>query len=287
MSTTSNNYDIFLGGTGTSSNNASSFPLLVSAPTPPPTAPVWETIEDYDWSAQATSTVLTGAGTATMGGKSITASTVAGTSTYTTQNVNGSGLVFTIVSGLAGSGGAAFRFDLIPADYNPGEQVLLEMLFTGASYTVAGVQQLYGIGSSGHYSQGEWHGVQLQSQSGNTTVNHNARGYSTSGGARSVTMASAQPISTDYLVQVWYDGTYCSRVGVLEGQTTFLSQPVVGATAPMNALLDIGNVGTQTAAPQANLSGVFSSVLRCICGIGTDEGSFTLKRHRISRPTRM
>jgi hypothetical protein len=286
MSTTSNNYDIFLGGTGTSSNNASAFPLLVSAP-PSPTAPVWETVEDYDWSAQATSTVLTGAGTATMGGKSITNVTVSSVPTYTTQNVNGSGLVFTIVSGLAGSGGAAFRFDLIPGDYNPGEQVLLEMLFTGASYTVAGVQQLYGIGSGGHYSQNEWHGVQLQSQAGNITANHNARGYSTSGGARSVTMASAQPISTDYLVQVWYDGTYCSRVGVLEGQTSFLSQPVVGAAAPMNALLDIGNTGTQTAAPQANENGVFSSALRCICGIGTDEGSFTLKRHRISRPTRM
>ena len=290
MSTESNNADVFQGNTTTptASNNVNAFPITIISSTPPaPGTPVWETVEDYDWSAQATSTVLNNAGTATMGGKSITSSTVGGTPTYTTQNVNGSGLVFTIVSGLAGSGGAAFRFDLVPGNYNPGEQVLVEMLFTGASYTVAGVQQLWGIGAGGHFSQVEWHGVQLQSLAGNITVNHNARGFSTSGGARSVTMAAAQPISTNYLVQVWYDGTYCSRVGVLEGQTSFLSQPIVGQSSPMNGSLDIGNTGTQTAAPQANLNGVFASVLRCVCGIGSDEGSFTLKRHRISRPTRM
>jgi hypothetical protein len=287
MSTTSNNYDIFLGGTSTSSNNASAFPLLVSAPTPPPTAPVWETVEDYDWSAQSTSTVLTGAGTATMGGKSITASTVGGSPTYTTQNVNGSGLVFTIASGLAGSGGAAFRFDLIPANYNPGEQVLLEMLITGATWDFANANFFWGIGAGGHYSQVEWHGLQMQAVAGLTTVNHIARGFSTSGGARSVTIAAAQPISTNYLVQIWYDGMYCSRVAVVEGQTTFLSQPVVGAAAPFNAAFDIGHTGCSTAAPQADLLGVFASTLRCICGGGTEEGGFTLKRHRISRPTRM
>jgi hypothetical protein len=287
MSTESSNADAFQGNDNTASNNVNAFPITIISSTPPVTAPVWETVEDYDWSAQATSTVLTGAGTATMGGKSITNVTVSSTPTYTTQNVNGSGLVFTIVSGLAGSGGSAFRFDLVPGNYNPGEQVLVEMLFTGVSYTVTGVQQLWGIGAGGHYSQVEWHGVQLQSLAGNITANHNARGFSTSGGARSVTMAADQPISTDYLVQVWYDGTFCSRVAVLEGQTTFLSQPVVGAASPFNASLDDGHTGCQTAAPQADLLGVFASTLRCVCGIGTDEGGFTLKRHRISRPTRM
>jgi hypothetical protein len=290
MSTESNNVDAFQGNTTTptASNNVNAFPITIISSTPPtPSAPVWETVEDYDWSAQATSTVLTGAGTATMGGKSITNVTVSSTPTYTTQNVNGSGLVFTIVSGLAGSGGSAFRFDLVPGNYNPGEQVLVEMLFTGVSFTVTGVQQLWGIGAGGHYSQVEWHGVQLISQTGNITADHNARGFSTSGGARSVTMAADQPISTDYLVQVWYDGTFCSRVAVLEGQTTFLSQPVVGAASPFNASLDDGHTGCQTAAPQADLLGVFATTLRCVCGIGTNEGGFTLRRHRISRPTRM
>ena len=286
MSTESNNADAFQGNANTASNNVNAFPITITSAAPA-TAPTWETQEDYDWSAQGTSAVLNNAGTSTMGGKSITASTVGGTPTYTTQNINGQGLVFTIVSGLAGSGGAAFRFDLIPGSYNPGEQVLVEMLFTGANYTVAGVQQLFGIGAGGHYSLVEWHGVQLQSLAGNVTVNHNARGFSTSGGARSVTMAAAQPISTNYLVQVWYDGTFASRVAVLEGQTTFLSQPVVGAAAPFNVALDIGNTGCQTAAPQANVNGVFASTLRCVCGLGSDEGSFTLARHRISRPTRM
>ena len=288
MSTESNNADSFQGNANTASNNVNAFPItIISAAPPTPGTPVWETQEDYDWSAQGTSAVLNNAGTSTLGGKSITAATVGGTPTYTTQNINGQGLVFTIVSGLAGSGGAAFRFDLIPGNYNPGEQVLVEMLFTGAIYTVAGVQQLWGIGSGGHFSQVEWHGVQLQSLAGNITVNHNARGFSTSGGARSVTMAAAQPISTDYLVQIWYDGTYCSRVAVLEGQTTFLSQPVVGQASPFNGSLDIGNTGCQTAAPQANVNGVFAATLRCVCGLGSDEGSFTLARHRISRPTRM
>jgi hypothetical protein len=288
MSTESNNADAFQGNANTASNNVNAFPItIISAAPPTPGTPVWETQEDYDWSAQGTSAVLNNAGTSTLGGKSITAATVGGTPTYTTQNINGQGLVFTIVSGLAGSGGAAFRFDLIPGNYNPGEQVLVEMLFTQTNYTVAGVQQLWGIGAGGHYSQIEWHGVQLQSLAGNITANHNARGFSTAGGARSVTMAAAQPISTDYLVQVWYDGTYASRVAVLEGQTTFLSQPIVGQASPFNGSLDIGNTGCQTAAPQANLNGVFATTLRCICGIGSDEGSFTLRRHRISRPTRM
>ena len=251
------------------------------------TLPTWETVEDYDWSAQATSGVLTGAGTSTMGGKSITTSTVGGTPTYTCQNINGSGLVFDIASGLAGSGGSAFRFDLIPGNFYSGEEVLVEMLFTQVAFDVTGVQMLWGIGSGGHYSQVEWHGLQIQSLAGNVTTNHNARGFSTSGGARSVTLASAQPISTDYLIQIWYDGTYASRVAVLEGQTTFLSRPVIGQAAPFNVALDVGNTGCQTAAPQANLNGVFASTLRCVAGIGTDEGTFCLKRHRISRITRM
>ena len=120
MSTESNNADSFQGNDNTASNNVNAFPITITSAAPA-TAPTWETQEDYDWSAQGTSAVLNNAGTSTMGGKSITASTVGGTPTYTTQNVNGQGLVFTIVSGLAGSGGAAFRFDLIPGNYNPGE----------------------------------------------------------------------------------------------------------------------------------------------------------------------
>jgi hypothetical protein len=288
MSTESSNADAFQGNDNTASNNVNAFPITIISSTPPtPSAPVWETVEDYDWSAQATSTVLTGAGTATMGGKSITNVTVSSTPTYTTQNVNGSGLVWDVTAGFAAGGGAVFRFDLIPADYNPGEQVLLEMLITGATWDFANANFFWGIGAGGHYSQVEWHGLQMQAVAGLTTVNHIARGFSTSGGARSVTIAAAQPISTNYLVQIWYDGTFCSRVAVVEGQTTFLSQPVVGAAAPFNAALDTGHTGCSTAAPQADLLGVFASTLRCICGGGTEEGGFTLKRHRISRPTRM
>jgi hypothetical protein len=288
MSTESNNADAFQGNANTASNNVNAFPItIISAAPPTPGTPIWEAQEDYDWSAQATSAVLTGAGTATLGGKSITNVTVAMSPVYTCQNINGAGLVFDITSGLAAGGGACFRFDLIPGNYNPGEQVLVEMLFTQVTYDFANTQMLWGIGAGGHYSQIEWHGLQLQSLAGNITANHNARGFSTAGGARSVTMAAAQPISTDYLIQVWYDGTYASRVAVLEGQTTFLSQPIVGQASPFNGSLDIGNTGCQTAAPQANLNGVFATTLRCICGIGTEEGQFTLKRHRISRPTRM
>ena len=289
MSTESNNADAFQGNTTTptASNNVNAFPITIISSTPPVTAPVWETVEDYDWSAQATSTVLTGAGTSTMGGKSITNVTVSSTPTYTTQNVNGSGLVWDVTAGFAAGGGAVFRFDLIPADYNPGEQVLLEMLITGAAWDFANANFFWGIGAGGHYSQVEWHGLQMQAVAGLATVNHIARGFSTSGGARTVTIAAAQPISTNYLVQIWYDGMYCSRVAVVEGQTTFLSQPVVGAAAPFDAAFDDGHTGCSTAAPQADLDGVFASTLRCICGGGTEEGGFTLKRHRISRPTRM
>lgn len=288
MSTESNNADAFQGSITTSSNNASAFVTTVISSIPsPPSPPAWELVEDYDWSAQATSAILNNAGTAVIGGKSVTAATVGGTPTYTTQNIIGQGLKFHIVSGLAGSGGSSFRFDFTPGDYLPGEQVLVEMLFSNVTYTVAGVQMLLGIGAGGHFSQVEWHGVQIVTLAGNVTANHNARGFSTAGGARTVIMAPAQPVSTDYLVQIWYDGSFSSRVAMLEGQTTFLTQPVVGQASPFSALLDIGNTGCQTAAPQANTNGVFSTTFRCICGIGSDEGQFTLKRHRISRPTRM
>jgi hypothetical protein len=222
-----------------------------------------------------------------MGGKSVTAATVGGVPTYQTQVVNGQGLVFTISAGLASSGGASFRFDLVPANFNPGEQLLLEMLISDVSFSVTGVLMLFGIGSGGHYSLVEWQGYLIRSLSGNVTTNHEARGYSTSGGARTVTVAAAQPISTDYLVQVWYDGTYASRVGVVEGQTTFLDRPVIGAAAPFDVALDVGTTGCQTTSPAANATGVFASTLRCICGVGSDEGSFALRRYRLSRPTRM
>lgn len=247
----------------------------------------WITVEDFDWESQATSAALVGVGTATMGSKSVTNATVGGTPVYQSQVVNGQGLVFTISSGLAGSGGASFRFDLGPANYNPGEQLLLELLISDVSYSVAGVLQMFGIGSGGHYSLVEWQGVLLRSLAGNVTANHESRGYSTAGGARAAVLAAAQPISTDYLVQIWYDGTYASRVGVVEGQTTFLDRPVIGAVVPFDVALDVGTTGCQTAAPQANANGVFASTLRCICGLGSDEGAFALRRHRLSRPTRM
>lgn len=247
----------------------------------------WVTVEDFDWTTQSTSSALVGVGTATMGGKSVTNATVGGTPTYQTQVVNGQGLVFTISAGLAGTGGASCRFDLVPANFNPGEQLLLEMLISDVSFTVAGVLHLFGIGSGGHYSLVEWQGVLIRSLAGNVTTNHESRGYSTSGGARTAVLAAAQPISTDYLVQVWFDGTYASRVGVVEGQTTFLNRPVVGAAAPFDVALDVGNTGCQTTAPAANANGVFASTLRCVCGIGSDEGSFALRRYRLSRPTRM
>jgi hypothetical protein len=247
----------------------------------------WVTVEDFDWTTQSTSSALVGVGTATMGGKSVTNATVAGVPTYQTQVVNGQGLVFTISAGLSGSGGASCRFDLVPANFNPGEQLLLEMLISDVSFSATGLTQLFGIGSGGHYSLVEWQGVLLRSLAGNVTTNHESRGYSTSGGARTVTVAAAQPMSTDYLVQVWYDGTYASRVGVVEGQTTFLNRPVVGAAAPFDVALDVGTTGCQTAAPAANADGLFASTLRCICGLGSYAGSFALRRYRLSRPTRM
>jgi len=285
MPNTSNNYDIFLGSTSTNSNNANAFPITTSVG--PTYVSTWNTIEDYDWSTQTTSAILTGAGSLSMGGKTVTNALVGSTPTYTSQVINGQGLVFTCTA-LAGSGGASFRFDLPVASFNPGEEILLEMLFSSVSYVANGTQHLWGIGSSGHYSQGEWHGVNPQSTTLNTVATHQARGFSTTGGARTVNLSTAQPLSTDYIAQVWFDGSYSSRVAMLEAQTTFLSQPVIGNAAPFNALLDVGITGTGgSVAPATSLNGVFSSTLRCICGVGTQNGSFTLKRHRISRVTRM
>jgi hypothetical protein len=284
MPNTSNNYNAFYGGTGTTSNNASAFADTVSSGT---TLATWNTIEDYDWSAQTTSAVLTGAGSAVMGGKTVTNVLVGSTPTYTSQVVNGQGLVFTVTA-LAGAGGAAFRFDLATASFNPGEEILLELLVSTASFGAVGTQLFMGQGSSGHYSQGDWHGAQITSLAGNVTTNHAVRGYATTGGARTVNVATGVAVSTDYLVQVWFDGSYASRIGIADAQTTLLPQPVIGAATPFDANLDVGLNGTSAAiTPAISLNGVFSSALRCIIGVGVQNGNLTLKRHRLSRVTRM
>lgn len=288
MSTESNNVDVFQGNAITSSNNVNAFPVTIVSSTPPsPTPPVWETIEDFDWTAQATSAVLTGTGSATIGGKLINQLVVAGTPTMNTQCVNGTGLVHT-ATGLAGSGGSAIRWDLIPGNFNIGEPVLLEMLYTGVTYNTTGTLHCWGMGSGGHYSQVEWLGVQSQAIAGLTTANHIARAFSTAGGSRTITMAAAQPVSTNYLVQVWYDGAYSARVAMIEGQTTFLSQPIIGQSSPFNGSLDTGICGTGgSTSPQVSLNGIFATTMRCIIGVATQNGSFTMKRYRLSRPTRM
>ena len=111
MANSSNNVDNFIGNANTSSNNAAAFAETVSGGGGP-TLASWTTVDELDWTTVATSAVLSGAGSAAIGPKTITNATVGGTPNYQTQAVNGQGLVFTIISGLAGSGSACFRYDL-------------------------------------------------------------------------------------------------------------------------------------------------------------------------------
>lgn len=248
----------------------------------------WVTIEDYQWDQQATSTALVGAGTAVMGGKSITNALVSGTPTsYQSQVVNGQGLVWTSV---ATTGGAIMRFDLVPGNYNPGEQILVEYAITGIASNIANLQLYWGIGSGTHYSQSEWHGIQTATLTGGLLQNYSVRGYSTAGGARSTTILTNQSTAvTSCIVQIWFDGSYMSRVGIKPNSSTLPLQPIVGNASPFDATMSAtANTGTGgSVAPTLDLGGCFSTTLRAELGFLQQNSTFALKRHRISRPVRM
>jgi len=254
---------------------------------PPSTGNSWVTIEDFDWTQQATSAALVGAGTATMGGKSVSNTLISGVPTYQTQCVNGTGLLFTGTA--AGAGGAVFRYDLDATQVNPGEPFLLELLLGSVNFVGGANTQFYaGYGTSGHISQGEWNGSYVLVNAGLDT-NMISRGYSSVGGARTVTIGFGKPQSTDYLVQVWYDGGAMGRLGSKHAQTTFLAQPLIGSATPFAAGMNYGTTGTGGAITPTNadLRGIISNPIRVICGFSINSLTFALKRHRFSRPVRM
>jgi hypothetical protein len=286
MPNTSNNYDIFLGGAGTSSNNANAFPLTTGGGGSG--LSTWEVVDDTDWTAQATSTLLTGAGTIVVGSKSVIVSTIGTPAANTTQVVNGSGLVHT-GGGTAGSGGTSVRWDVGPSNFNPGEEILLEVVVGNVFFNSINCFHCFGLGSGTNFSNLDWLGGEILSNaSGSVLVNHIVRGYSTGGGARTFSMATNVTTNTNYVVQIWYDGQYSARVAIADGFTDLLPQPVIGATAPFDANFDIGNAGTGAAvAPTASVAGIFGSALRASMGIAQQAGGWTIKRTRLSRPTRM
>lgn len=286
MPTESNNVFNFQGNTNTSSNNANAFELTVGSSGP--TLSTWNVVDDFDWTAQSTSSLLTGAGTITVGGKSVVVSTIGTPAANTTQVVNGSGLVHT-GGGTAGAGGTSVRWDAGFASFNPGEEILLEVVVGGVFFNSINCVHSFGLGSGTNFSNLDWLGGQILSNAaGSVLVNHIVRGYSTGGGARTFSMATNVATNTDYIIQIWYDGQYSARVGIADGFTSLLPQPVLGAVAPFDANFDIGNAGTGAAvAPSASIAGIFGSALRASMGIANQAGGWTIKRTRLSRPTRM
>ena len=284
--TSSSNAYAFVGDSITSSKNVDAFPI-VTASTPSPSTNQWNTVDELDWSAQTTSSLLSGAGTLVSAGKTITAYLVGGTGVFTTQVINGAGIVFTCVSGQAGSGSCGFRYDLDLSLFNTAEPILVEYVVSGiASWNVDG-NIFGGIGNGNNFSNGEHYGVNGAATAG-PLMAIAARRYSTVGGVATANIATGLAQPTDMSFQVLYMGNVGAFVAAKSGATDYMTKPVIGAASPFDATGYAGSLGSDSRAPVATATEViFGSIFRMICGVGTRNMSMTLKKVRLSRLTRM
>lgn len=249
----------------------------------------WSTVDELDWMAQATSSVLSGAGSAVLGGRTVTTYTVGGTPTYTAQVVNGTGLVFNVSAGLAGTGSCGFRYDLDTSLFNTGEPILVDYVIGNITAwgTDGNVQS--GIGSGTNFSNGEHYGVNPTAAAG-PVCNLLARRYSTVGAASTVTMTGGASIAqpTTFAAQVLYMGNVGAFVACKAGATDYLTRPVLGNASPFDATGVTGSLGSDARSPSASASEViFGTNLRMVCGIGGRNMNMELKKVRLSRQTRM
>ncbi len=249
----------------------------------------WSTVDELDWMAQATSSVLSGAGSAVMGGRTVTTYTVGGTPTYTAQVVNGTGLVFNVSAGLAGTGSCGFRYDLDTTLFNTGEPILVDYVIGNVTAwgTDGNVQS--GVGSGNNFSNGEHYGVNPTAAAG-PVCNLLARRYSTVGAASTVTMTGGASIAqpTSFSAQVLYMGNVGAFVACKAGSTDYLTRPVLGNASPFDATAVTGSLGSDARSPSASASEViFGSTFRFIAGIGGRNMNMELKKVRLSRMTRM
>lgn len=247
----------------------------------------WTTVDEVDFTTAATSAVLNGAGTATMGGKSVTAYLVGGTGVYTTQLINGSGIVFTCTSGQAGSGSCGFRYDLDTSLINMAEPMLVEYTLGGITAWGTDGTLLTGIGNGSNFSNSEHYGVAPTATAG-PLMTIQARRYSTAGGVSTANMATGLAQPTDMSIQVLYMGNVGAFVVAKSGTSSYLTRPVLGSVSPFDATAYAGSLGSDARAPVGTASEViFGSTMRMIVGVGTRNMSVNLKKVRISRPTRM
>ena len=247
----------------------------------------WNTVDELDWSAQATSSVLSGAGTLVAAGKTLTAYLVGGTGVYTTQVVNGSGVVFTCTSGQAGSGSCGFRYDLDNTLFNVAEPIRVDYVVTGITAWGTDGNVLGGIGNGNNFSNGEHYGVTGAATAG-PALALQARRYSTAGGVATANMATGISQPTSMACQVLYMGNVGAFVAAKSGATDYLASPVIGNASPFDATGYAGSLGSDSRSPVGTATEViFGTNFRFILGVGTRNMSCTLQKIRLSRMTRM
>ena len=284
--TSSSNAYAFVGDSITSSKNVDAFPII-TASTPSPSTNSWNTVDEMDWSAQATSSVLTGAGSLVAAGKTITAYVVGGTPTYTTQVVNGTGLVFNVSAGLAGTGSCGFRYDLDTSLFNTAEPILIDFICSNITAWGTDGNIHSGVGNGNNFSNGEFYGINPTATVG-PLLTMNARRYSTVGGAATVAMATGLAQPTDFAGQILYMGNVGAFVATISGGTSYLARPVIGGAAPFDAASVTASVGSDSRAPTTPASEViFGTNLRAVFGVGGRNMNLVLKKIRLSRMTRM
>lgn len=281
--TSSSNAYAFVGDSITSSKNVDAFPIVTASS--PSAGNVWNTVDELDWSAQTTSSILNGAGTLVSAGKTITAYLVGGTGVYTTQVINGAGLQFSCTSGQAGSGSCGFRYDLDTSLFNTAEPMLVEMVFSGITAWGTDGNIFSGIGNGTNFSNGEHYGVNGAATAG-PLASLVARRYSTAGGVATANIATGLAQPTDIAVQVLYMGNVGAFVASKIG-TDYMTRPVIGAVSPFDATGYAGSLGSDARSPVGTATEViFGTTLRIVCGVGTRNMSMNLKKVRLSRMTR-
>ena len=234
----------------------------------------WSPVESLDLRTLGTGS-LSGNGTLTVGGKTFTVVTAAGSPTGKTTTVNSSGVTLS-VTGVSGAQSTVSLPTTALPNYAPCENILIDFLFTtSASYTACAVS----IGDTTSFASGDSYGLLVTYGAGTGPIN--ARRVS-SGVLTSFAMGSISNASKTFAAQILL---FAGRIPLMTIQEspTYIVGPKIGQTQPMQGTIT-GCPGSQALAAGATIPSPLSTANVQISATGTT--SFTVLSYQFSRYTR-
>ena len=234
----------------------------------------WSPIESLDFRTLGTGS-LSGNGTLTVGGKTFTVVTAAGSPTGKTTTVDSSGVTLS-VTGVSGAQSTVSLPTTALPNFAPCENILIDFLFTtSASYNACAVS----IGDTTSFASGDSYGILVTYGAGTGPIN--ARRVS-SGVLTSFAMGSIANASKTFAAQILL---FAGRIPLMTIQEspTYLVGPKIGQAQPMQGTIT-GSPGSQALAAGATVPSPLSVANVQISATGTT--SFTVLSYQFSRFTR-